>query len=181
MVLITIAVAMYKRHHDAEKKNEEIKELAHDGNFTLPEEVPAIPTDTEAGQHWRLGVDPAAKGAVHHDNDLQFIGTARDSCCSTESWSESEHSDELWDEVADMVECRTPRQSDYFDQRDARPKKVGSLRRGPSYSSERSGVKRSQTVMSAASTDSWTSRYSCMTDGRRYDENDDDARSVKFF
>ena len=185
MVLITLAVAMYKKHHDAEKKNEEIKELAHDGNFTLPEEVPSIPADTEAGQHWRLGVDPAAKGAVHHDNDLQFIGTARNSCCSIESGSGSESADELWDEVAEMVECPTPRQSDYFDPRDAMPKKAGSLRRGPSYLSEgRSrGVQRSGTVMSAASTDSWTSRYSCMTDGRRYDEDDDDydAKSVKFF
>ena len=40
-------------------------------------------------------------------------------------------------------------------------------------------------VMSAASTDSWTSRYSCMTNGRRYSEDEgddrDDARSLKFF
>jgi hypothetical protein len=167
MVLITLAVVAFKKHHDAEKRNEEIKELAHDGNFTLPEKVPSIPENAEAGQHWRIGVDPAAKGAKHHDADLQVITDARS---STDSGSDV---DELWDEVASMVECPTPRQGDFFDVN-------RELRRGASMVSSRSGLQRSQTgkmsIMSAASTDSWTSRYSCMTDGRRYSDDEGDMR-----
>ena len=166
-MLITIAAALYKKHHDAEKKNEEIKELAHDGNFTLPEKVPSIPENAEAGQHWRIGVDPAAKGAVHHDADFQIVPNARD------GGSERSSVDELWDEVASMVECPTPNPRDYgFGAGDAREGKG----RGGSVVSSRSGLQRSQTgrmsVMSAASTDSWTSRYSQMTDGRRYSEDE---------
>jgi hypothetical protein len=176
MVLITLAVAMYKKHQDAEKKNEEMKELAHNGNFTLPDKVPAIPENAEAGQHWRIGVDPAAKGAVHHDSDLQIVSEARR---STDSGTTNSSVDELWDEVASMVECPTPRQSDYFDVR------TTDFKRGGTIVSSRSGLHRSQTgkmsIMSAASTDSWTSRYSCMTDGRRYSEDDgDDAMSVRW-
>ena len=110
MVLITTAVYLYKKHHDGVKKNEEIKELAHDGNFTLPEKVPSIPSSAEAGTHWRMGVDPAAKGAVHHDSDLQFISESRG---STDSCKSAESVDGLWDEVAEMVDCPTPRQSDF--------------------------------------------------------------------
>jgi hypothetical protein len=183
MVLITTAVYLYKKHHEAGKKNEEIKELAHDGNFTLPDKVPSIPSNAEAGTHWRLGVDPAAKGAVHHDSDLQFICESRS---TTDSCETDSSVDGLWDEVADMVECPTPRQSDYFDVNDMRSLGAAKgMRRGASMVSSRSGLQRSETrmsVMSAASTDTWTSRYSCMTDGRSYSEDDgDDGRSMKFF
>lgn len=174
MVLITLAFAMYKKHQDAEKKNEEMKELAHDGNFTLPDKVPSIPENTEAGQHWRIGVDPAAKGAIHHDSDVQIVRESRTSTDSGNTDS-SVDVDELWDEVASMVECPTPRQSDYFDARvDVRRR--GTIRGGASVVSSRSGLQRSMTgkmsIMSAASTDSWTSRYSCATTGSRYSEDD---------
>lgn len=181
-MLITIAAALYKKHHDAEKKNNEIKDLAHDGNFTLPDpdKLPSIPENVEAGQHWRIGVDPAAKGARHHDDELLVVtdmGDLGDE--KREEGRESERSsvDELWDEVASMVDCPTPNPRDY-----------GNLKRGwGSVVSSRSGLQRSQTgkmsVMSAASTDSWTSRYSQMTDGRRYSEEVDETVGVnlRFF
>ncbi len=202
-----------------------LKELAHDGNFNRPDKVPAVPPNAEAGQHWRLGVDPAAKGAIHHDSNLTFESTARvstDSYCSacgidrhsfvtaeTSScfgdvsatdpkgeadmveyptprqadylWDEgpdmvecptSRQADDLWDEVADMVECPTPRQADYFEDREGRSSSGGVQRRG-NLAGERMDWRMS--VMSAASTESWSSRYSCMTDGRRYSAWEDEG------
>ena len=93
-----------------------------------------------------MGVDPAAKGAVHHDSDLSFISESR---TSTDICETDDSVDELWDEVANMVDCPTPRQSDYFDVGDANfGRKTGTLRRGAGmHSSRQRTLKRSETKM----------------------------------
>lgn len=163
-----------------------MKDLAHDGNFTLPSNIPAVPATAEAGQHWRIGVDPAAKGALRHDDDDNGeMASGRKGGSSDGSFTDGSEADadtdELWDEVASMVGCPTPKQSDYYFSAGAeREEEKGEIKRaGGSKVSYRTlgsrSLQRSMTrktsVMSAASTASWTSRYSCATDGRRYDDD----------